>query len=143
MNEVNRILEWFKTAKPEPTVEDACVQVGCHYEEVEEMQEALSNFDYTDVLSTAYKSKHHYVLERIENLKEEKKIELLDSLCDQIVTAIGVGYMLNMDIAGALDEVIASNHSKFIDGKAVFNEQGKIAKGKNYFEPKLGKFINE
>ena len=44
-------------------------------------------------------------------------------------------------IEGALKEVNDSNHSKFENGKAVFNEQGKITKGKNYSPPELGKFI--
>ena len=29
------------------------------------------------------------------------------------------------------------------DGKPVFNEHGKIAKGKNYFKPELAKFIKK
>ena len=73
--------------------------------------------------------------------KSSNKIELLDSLCDQIVTAIGVAHMLGMDIENALAEVNRSNHSKFEDGKPVFNAQGKISKGVNYTPPKLGKFI--
>ncbi|MEG9499874.1 hypothetical protein [Mannheimia indoligenes] len=62
-------------------------------------------------------------------------------LCDQIVTAIGVAYMFGMDIQGALKEVADSNDSKFENGEPVFNEQGKIAKGKHYFSPNLKQFI--
>lgn len=71
------------------------------------------------------------------------QIELLDALCDQIVTAIGVAHMFGFDIQGALQEVANSNDSKFEDGKPVFNEHGKIAKGKNYFKPELAKFIKK
>jgi predicted HAD superfamily Cof-like phosphohydrolase len=66
--------------------------------------------------------------------------ELLDALCDQIVTAVGVAHMFGMDIESALNEVNASNWSKFVDGNPVFNEHGKIAKGPGYFEPKIAEF---
>ncbi|SSX60346.1 nucleoside triphosphate pyrophosphohydrolase family protein [Actinobacillus lignieresii] len=74
-------------------------------------------------------------------LDNEDKVELLDALCDQIVTAIGVAHMFGMNIQGALQEVANSNDSKFEDGKPVFNEQGKIAKGKHYFKPNLERFV--
>jgi predicted HAD superfamily Cof-like phosphohydrolase len=66
---------------------------------------------------------------------------LLDSLCDQIVTAVGVAHMFGMDISGALSEVNRSNWSKFVEGKPVFNEHGKIAKGPNYTPPDLARFV--
>ena len=28
------ILDWFKEAKPNPTIRDIATQVGCHFEEV-------------------------------------------------------------------------------------------------------------
>lgn len=34
---IKRILNWFQTAKPQPTVSDARLQVGCNLEEVSEM----------------------------------------------------------------------------------------------------------
>ena len=67
--------------------------------------------------------------------------ELLDSLADQIVTAVGVARMFELDIVGALKEVNASNYSKFVDGKPLFDENGKIKKGPNYFKPDLSKFV--
>ena len=66
---------------------------------------------------------------------------LLDSLCDQIVTAVGVAHMFGLDITGALEEVNRSNWSKFVDGEPVFNKHGKIAKGPNYSPPDLSKFV--
>lgn len=41
------------------------------------------------------------------------KKALLDALCDQIVTALGVGYMMGFDMEGALAEVNRSNYTKF------------------------------
>ena len=66
------------------------------------------------------------------------RVTLLDALCDQIVTAVGVAHMLGMDIEGALKEAASSNDSKFgEDGKPIFNEQSKIMKGPHYQSPDL------
>lgn len=138
------ITKWFKTAMPNPTIEGACLQIGRHYEEVAEMAEALSDSSLRieiDDVAVWYKNKEPDYLISMELLLDGEKIELLNSLCDQIVTAIGVAYMLGMDIGGALDEVNKSNHSKFDNGKAVFDENGKIRKGKYYFKPDLSAFI--
>ena len=140
---VKDVKKWFEIAKPNPTTEDACVQIGCHYEEVGEMAMALFDDGISlccDELADEYKLKG-YNNNLTYLLDSEERIELLDSLCDQIVTAIGVAHMLGMDIDGALNEVNKSNHSKFENGKAVFDENGKIRKGKDYFPPDLAKFI--
>lgn len=41
----------------------------------------------------------------------------------------------------AFEEVNRSNMSKLENGKAIFREDGKILKGKNYFRPNLKQFI--
>lgn len=142
------IKNWFEVAVPEPTIEQACVQIGCHYEEVAEMLAVTGDsgaMSEVDVCARYYKSASKNYLSDLDLLAQSDSdmVELLDSLCDQIVTAIGVAHMLGMDIEGALDEVNRSNHSKFEDGKAVFNEQGKISKGKDYFAPDLAQYIDK
>lgn len=144
--EIKSIKQWFELAKPNPAIEDACVQIGCHYEEVAEMAVATGDdclSDAANIVSEHYKNKNDSYLVDLELLADDKesKIELLDALCDQIVTSIGVAHMLDLDIVGALNEVNDSNYSKFENGKPVLNEQGKIAKGKDYFAPDLAKFI--
>lgn len=144
---IKPILEWFQQAKPNPTTEDACVQIGCHYEEVNEMMGVNYDNDGVDVGGVAenYKSKEKYALIGVSNINhfDDMKIEILDSLCDQIVTAIGVAYMLGFDIEKALAEVNRSNWSKFVGGKPQFNEQGKIAKPESYSPPELTNFIGK
>lgn len=44
-------------------------------------------------------------------------------------------------IIEAFEEVHRSNMSKLENGKAIFREDGKILKGKNYFRPNLKQFI--
>lgn len=143
---IKEILKWFKKAVPEPTIGNVCVQIGCHYEEVAEMAQCAGDdcmADAANIVSEHYKNKNDAYLVDLELLTDdsESKTELLDSLCDQIVTAIGVAHMLGMDINSALDEVNRSNWSKFENGNPVFDENGKIKKGKSYFKPDLSKFV--
>lgn len=143
--DIIKIINWFKAAKPNPTEKDKATQIGAHFEEVSEMMQALlCNSTQVHQISEEF-----YASPTIDKdidgeamkLPENWEIDLLDSLCDQIVTAIGVGYMMGFDMVGALDEVNKSNWSKFKDGAPVFDENGKIAKTDGYFKPDLAKFL--
>ena len=142
---IHSIKEWFKAAKPNPSTEDVCVQIGCHYEEVSEMGAALCDDDVAcELADTAllYLTNHNWCIDAIEKLSADARVELLDALCDQIVTAVGVAYMMGMDIEGALAEVNRSNWSKFKGGVVpVFNAHGKIVKGVDYTPPELSDYI--
>ena len=142
---IHSIKEWFKVAKPNPSTADVCVQIGCHYEEVSEMGAALCDDDVAcELADTAllYKMNHNWYIGAIEELSADARVELLDALCDQIVTAVGVAYMMGMDIEGALAEVNRSNWSKFKGGFVpVFNEHGKIVKCAEYTPPELSDYI--
>lgn len=141
---IKDIKNWFEVAIPEPTIEQASIQVGCHYEECGEMARTLTDFQASEELeriSEEYKRPNPHYYDVIKEMRDCDKMQLLDDLCDQIVTAIGVAHMLGMDIEGALQEVNDSNHSKFEDGIAVFDSSGKITKGKYYRKPELDKFI--
>lgn len=143
---IEKIINWFKAAKPNPTEKDKATQIGAHFEEVSEMMRALS----CNSVQAEQISQEFYASDAIDKdidgrdvaLPENWQIELLDALCDQIVTAIGVGYMMGFDMVGALQEVNLSNWSKFDEnGNPIFNENGKIVKGENYFKPDLAKFV--
>ena len=143
--DIQKIIEWFKAAKPKPTEKDKSTQIGANLEAVSEMLQAVS----CDTPPVSQASQDFYAYPSIDRdidgsvitLCENWEIDLLDSLCDQIVTAIGVGYMMGFDMVGALDEVNKSNWSKFKDGVPVFDENGKIAKTDGYFKPDLAKFL--
>lgn len=145
---VECILAWFKAAKPNPTDKDVATQLGAHFEEVAEMMHALGIFNSKSE-SVENISTDFYLSKSIDKnslggdiqMPEGWKVKLLDALCDQIVTAVGVGYMLGFDVIGALNNVMESNHSKFVDGKPQFNENGKIVKGPDYVAPSLEQFI--
>ena len=147
---ITDIRNWFKAAKPEPTDKDRLTQIGCHFEEVDEMitsilpRSSLGDYMSADELAREYKNSNDgdvvnkaYFNSCVHNLG------LLDALCDQIVTATGVAYMMGFDIEGALKEVIRSNNSKMVNGKFEFDDNGKIAKPDSYSEPDLTPFLNK
>ena len=134
------IKQWFKIAAPETTDKNRAVQLGCHFEEVAEMLAAIGETFIADrlaLIATQYKKDGEVEI----NEPWLDRIELLDALCDQIVTAVGVAHMFGMDIEGALAEVNRSNWSKFVGGKPTFDANGKIAKPPSYSKPDLTLFV--
>ena len=143
---ITDIANWFKAA--EPTFNDYITQLGCHIEEIAEMALAIGAEDspfYDEANIQAEYLKGLVIpseyIEIQKNLIDNT--ELLDALCDQIVTATGVAYMMGFDIEGALKEVIRSNNSKMIKGKFEFDDNGKIAKPESYSKPDLTPFVKQ
>ena len=131
---------WHKRARPSPTTADFNVQLGCHFEEFEEMMRAIKGSDYElwedvrlQVLVLSKLLKGGHMAATITNRKE-----LLDSLADQVVTGIGVGHCAGMKTAEGIAAVNRSNYSKFDkNGYPIFDEQGKVMKGPDYSPPDL------
>lgn len=147
MTDTSMITLWHKRARPNPTEIDADVQIGCHFEEVVEMLDAMEGADPLTrnriavarqamaMLAEGLKSKS-YEVEIID------RVALLDALCDQVVTSVGVAHCLGMDIDKGLDIVSASNWSKFTeDGYPIFDANGKIKKGPRYTPPHLDECV--
>lgn len=135
------ILEWQQRACPNPDAKAKSVGLGIHLEEVAEMFPAMgfphSNW-YIDGLALDFKNHESYIQKELERTNRK---ELADSLCDQIVTAIGVAHRFNIDILGALAEVNRSNWSKLVDGKFQYDKNGKVIKPDTYSPPNLEEFI--
>ena len=140
---IEAVALWHKRARPEPTFEDFNVQLGCHLEEIAEMfielegENAITNNKLSEMrmhmMSLAEGFKHGHYQAFAQN-----RVEFLDSLCDQIVTAVGVAYCDKMDAVKGLDEVNRSNWSKFDhEGNPYFDENGKIKKLPSYRAPDL------
>ena len=138
--DISVIKLWFERAVPNPTDKNRAVQIGVHFEEVAEMAHAMNASILSNALTMASDALKRDASIALDDFRINRK-ELLDALCDQIVTTVGVAHMFGMDIGGALSEVNRSNWSKFVDGQPVFNEQRKIAKGPNYAPPNLEPFI--
>lgn len=149
-NTLASIKRWLERAIPHPKARNQTTQLGVHFEEVAEMMDAvMPGFeDQGPSYSLAIAARALRILS--DDLKTGRasidwtkvnRVEFLDSLSDQIVTSVGCGHVLGMDIVGATDEVDRSNWSKFVDGQPVFDENLKIIKGKDYFKAKLDTFV--
>lgn len=146
---IKEIKNWFELAIPNPTKDNQRVQVGVHTEEFKEMLDVIGEDSYDDHYKMTLDSSRAVVHRLAETLKTNKDFnlvitdrkELLDAICDQIVTAVGIGHMFGFDVLGALQEVSRSNNSKFVDGVPIFNENGKIIKGPSYTKPVLDAFL--
>lgn len=140
--------QWFQQAVPVPTASSKMAQLGCHFEEVAEMLDALGTGCEIDIedLAAAFKTAAGDADGADEFMREfEARIDmtaLLDSLCDQIVTAVGVAHMMGFDLQGALAEVNRANWSKFVNGRPVFDHNGKIMKGPHYLPPIIAPFAD-
>ncbi|WPH64695.1 hypothetical protein [Vibrio phage vB_VpaP_SJSY21] len=141
LNNIESTIGWFKEAVPTPTLKSACVQIGCHIEEFAEMFEALGTDHIAKTLHDIAMNYKTCTVHAMENVLTLDRDGMLDSVIDQTVTAVGISHMLKFDHLGALGEINKSNFSKFVDGKAIFDENGKIKKGPNYFKPNLEPYI--
>ncbi|AKG09016.1 hypothetical protein AAX05_01185 [Moraxella bovoculi] len=147
------IIDWFKIAKPNPTNQNIVQQMAYHFEEVAEMCDAIGAYDMeselitlkNDLLSVSRADEDYADADFF--IQHMDKKALLDALCDQIVTALGVGYMMGFDMEGALAEVNRSNYTKFTtdeQGNPIpfIDANGKIGKNPDtYRKPNLEPFI--
>ena len=122
----------------------------------------MSNFSsvkkFMETFGQEVKNKAEFPSEKIQDLRvslideelselkeaiENKDIkEVADALTDILYVTYGAGHAFGIDLDKCFDEVQRSNMSKLDEnGKPIFNEQGKVLKGPNYFKPNLEKFI--
>lgn len=145
LGSVESINNWFTTAKPNPTTQDEVCQLGVHIEEGNEFVDALlrESEDWRITrLADVYKQSSQSEAE--DYVTEIDHVEMLDALCDQIVTAIGSANFLGYNILGALAEVDESNWSKFENGKPVHKPNTtKIGKGIHYKAPELAQYLGD
>ena len=74
------------------------------------------------------------------NTKDIK--EVADALTDILYVTYGAGHAFGINLDKCFEEVQNSNLSKLnSNGKPIYNEQGKVLKGPNYFKPDLSKFV--
>ena len=76
-------------------------------------------------------------------IKEKNLKDIADSLTDILYVTYGAGHAFGIDLDKCFEEVQRSNMSKLgSDGKPIYNNNGKVMKWPNYFEPDLSKFID-
>ena len=87
------------------------------------------------------------IKEELEELSEAMKnkdlLEVADALTDILYVTYGAGHAFGIDLDKCFNEVQNSNMSKLDSyGKPIYNSDGKVLKGPNYFKPDLKKFVN-
>ena len=123
----------------------------------------MSNFNKVGTFMKTFgqevKTKPSFSTEKINNLridliKEELQelteamnnkdlLEVADALTDILYVTYGAGHAFGIDLDKCFDEVQNSNMSKLDkNGKPIYNENGKVMKGPNYFKPDLLQFIS-
>ena len=90
--------------------------------------------------------RYDLIKEELDELKvaiDNKDIkEVADALTDILYVTYGAGHAFGINLDRCFEEVQNSNMSKLgLDGKPIFNENGKVMKGPNYFKPDLSKLI--
>ena len=92
------------------------------------------------------KLRQNLIQEELDELKEAIKqknlTEVADALTDILYVTYGAGHAFGINLDKCFEEVQSSNMSKLDNnGKPIYNDQGKVMKGPNYFKPNLNKFI--
>lgn len=146
-NTLLNTINWFAEAIPQSTItkKKQAVQLGVHVEEFVEMLETIR----VQGIDTQIAQAIDLLTGIADHLKKNasgfvitNRKEFLDAMVDQIVTASGTGFLQGMDIVGGLNEINGSNYSKFKDGKAIFDANGKIAKNPDtYYKADLTNFV--
>ena len=90
--------------------------------------------------------RYDLIKEELEELKvalEEKNIkEVADALTDILYVTYGAGHAFGIDLDKCFEEVQSSNMSKLDDNrKPIYDKNGKVMKGPNYFKPNLEKIL--
>ena len=81
--------------------------------------------------------------ELTDAMNNKDLLEVADALTDILYVTYGAGHAFGIDLDKCFDEVQNSNMSKLDEnGKPIYNENGKVMKGPNYFKPDLSKFVN-
>ena len=90
--------------------------------------------------------RYDLIKEELDELKDaidKKDIkEVADALTDILYVTYGAGHAFGINLDKCFEEVQNSNMSKLgLDGKPIYNENGKVMKGPNYFKPDLSKLL--
>jgi NTP pyrophosphatase (non-canonical NTP hydrolase) len=90
--------------------------------------------------------RYDLISEELSELKQAIKDsdikEVADALTDILYVTYGAGHAFGIDLDKCFEEVQNSNMSKLgEDGKPIYNENGKVMKGPNYFKPDLNQFL--
>ena len=76
--------------------------------------------------------------ELTDAMNNKDLLEVADALTDILYVTYGAGHAFGINLDKCFEEVQNSNMSKLDEnGKPIYNENGKVMKGPNYFKPNL------
>ena len=82
------------------------------------------------------------IQELVEAMNKKNLVEVADALTDILYVTYGTGHAFGINLDKCFEEVQNSNMSKLDkNGKPVYNENGKVMKGPNYFKPDISKYV--
>jgi predicted HAD superfamily Cof-like phosphohydrolase len=90
-----------------------------------------------------YKLIDEELTELHEAMVNEDIIEIADALTDLLYVVYGAGHAYGIDLDRCFAEVHRSNMSKFVDGKRIKDENGKVMKPASYSPPDLSFLLPE
>tara|TARA_B100001057_G_scaffold149629_1_gene149540 strand:- start:21 stop:392 length:372 start_codon:yes stop_codon:yes gene_type:complete len=80
--------------------------------------------------------------ELIEAMNKKDLVEVADALTDILYVTYGAGHAFGINLDKCFEEVQNSNMSKLDNNaKPIYDYNGKVMKGPNYFKPDLSKYI--
>ena len=80
--------------------------------------------------------------ELIEAMNKKNLVEVADALTDILYVTYGAGHAFGINLDKCFEEVQNSNMSKLDNNaKPIYDYNGKVMKGPNYFKPDLSKYI--
>ena len=101
-----------------------------------------NEFPHEKIIQLRYELIKEELEELNQAIKDKDMKEVADALTDILYVTYGAGHAFGINLDECFDEVQKSNMSKLgIDGKPIYNENGKVMKGPNYFKPDLVKFL--
>ena len=99
-------------------------------------------FPNNKIISLRYDLINEELAELKDAINKKDIKEVADALTDILYVTYGAGHAFGIDLDKCFKEVQNSNMSKLgKDGKPIYNENGKVMKGPNYFKPNLSKFV--
>lgn len=125
------------TQTPEHLIEQAFVfrlaaeqSIDPDDEMVQDMQLTLIKEEFTELMEA-----------HLNEDTEEDKVNTLKELADLVFVCYQYAIARNWNLDTAMKRVFESNMSKFVDGKPLRREDGKILKGPNYKPPFLDDLV--
>jgi|TARA_B110000967_G_C18345300_1_gene298591 predicted HAD superfamily Cof-like phosphohydrolase len=101
-----------------------------------------AEFPEEKIVKLRYDLIHEELAELQEAIQQRDLKEVADALTDILYVTYGAGHAFGLNLDKCFEEVQRSNMSKLDEkGKPIYNEQGKVMKGPNYFKPDLNKFL--